>query len=153
MTSLEIQSCSAEATWELGHQIGCRAIGGEIIGLIGPLGAGKTVFVQGLAAGLAVKESPVTSPTFVMMNRYEGRLAFCHIDFYRLDGPLAPIWLSEYLDWGGVTAIEWVDKIALLNEERITVQLKDTGDNTRKLICTFSPSLQYLIPSGVCHHG
>ena len=101
-----------EATFEFGKQIGLLAKGGEVIGLIGPLGSGKTVFVPGLASGLLVTQSAITSPTFVIMNLYKGRLPLCHIDLYRLDTPIETIGLEEYLEWEGVTAIEWADKAA-----------------------------------------
>ena len=89
------------------------AVGGEVIGLIGSLGSGKTVFVQGMAEGLGVN-GHIASPTFVIMNLYRGRLAFSHIDLYRLDAPLETIGLDEYINWDGVTAIEWADKACLL---------------------------------------
>ncbi len=108
--SLSLLLDSEWATFNFGKQIGCRAKGGEVIGLIGPLGSGKTVFVQGLAAGLGVADSIVTSPTFVIMNLYKGRLPLCHIDLYRFDKPIETIGLEEYLEWNGVTAIEWADK-------------------------------------------
>ncbi len=99
------------ATFSFGKRIGTCAKGGEVIGLIGPLGAGKTVFVRGLAAGLAVSDVAITSPTFVIMNLYQGRLPLCHLDLYRFDALPETIGLNEYLDWEGVTAIEWADKM------------------------------------------
>ena len=91
--------------------------GGEIIALIGDLGAGKTVFSQGLANGLGIKEK-VNSPTFVVMKIYDVEYdkikIFCHIDAYRLSSftELEAIWVSDYLGQkDAVTVIEWADKV------------------------------------------
>ena len=72
-------------TFRLGRQVGGQLIGGEILLLSGPLGAGKTVFVKGIAAGLELDPAEVTSPTFTLVNPYSGRLTLYHIDLYRLD--------------------------------------------------------------------
>ncbi|MFQ5950199.1 MAG: tRNA (adenosine(37)-N6)-threonylcarbamoyltransferase complex ATPase subunit type 1 TsaE, partial [Nitrospiria bacterium] len=74
-----------EETFRLGGAFGVTAAGGEVIALIGPLGAGKTLFVQGLAEGLEVTGSCVRSPTFTLIHQHEGRLPLYHIDLYRLD--------------------------------------------------------------------
>jgi tRNA threonylcarbamoyladenosine biosynthesis protein TsaE len=111
------------------------AVGGEVIGLIGPLGSGKTVFVQGLAEGLGVN-GHITSPTFVIMNLYQGRLPFSHIDLYRFDAPLETIGLDEYINWDGVTAIEWADKAVLKEigqEIGMIVEILDIGENQRRI--------------------
>ena len=122
----------AKETFLLGKQIGLSAVGGEIIGLIGPLGTGKTVFVQGLAEGLGITDSAITSPTFVIMNLYQGRLPLCHIDLYRFDAPLETIGLDEYLNWKGVTAIEWADK-KVIKEMGMIVEILDVGENQRRI--------------------
>jgi tRNA threonylcarbamoyladenosine biosynthesis protein TsaE len=128
----------AEQTFLLGKQVGMSAVGGEVIGLIGPLGAGKTVFVQGLAEGLGITNGPIVSPTFVIMNLYQGRLPLCHIDLYRFDAPLESIGLDEYLKgcdpggWNGVTAIEWADK-AIIKEMGMIVEIVDAGENQRRI--------------------
>ncbi len=132
-----------QATFEFGKQIGYRAKGGEVIGLIGPLGSGKTVFVQGLAAGLAVTGSAVTSPTFVIMNLYRGRLPLCHIDLYRFDAPIETIGLEEYLAWEGVTAIEWADKMAE-NALDVIIELAYAGVDQRKMTLKTDSDHTYL---------
>src|ERR1044071_8180653 len=76
---------SAEETFELARRIGERATGGEVFLLHGDLGAGKTVFAKGIGAGLGIDPVDVTSPTFTLVNMYEGRLRFYHIDLYRLE--------------------------------------------------------------------
>ena len=79
-------TCRDESeTFSVGKQLGSQLRGGEILLLDGPLGAGKTIFVKGLAAGLDVDADEVTSPSFTLVNPYRGRLPFFHIDLYRLD--------------------------------------------------------------------
>lgn len=88
--------------------------GGEIIGLVGELGAGKTSFVRGLAEGLGVgKEAWIRSPTFTLINEYHGRLAIYHIDLYRIGdrADLESLGLREYLYSDGVSLIEWFERL------------------------------------------
>ena len=149
-------SNSAQSTFLLGKQIGMSAVGGEVIGLIGPLGAGKTVFVQGLAEGLGVTDA-INSPTFVIMNLYQqGRpqtascLPLCHIDLYRFDAPLETIGLDEYLHWNGVTAIEWADK-TIIKEIGFIVEILDAsvttpaGENQRRITLKATPATDHLL--------
>ena len=107
----EVESHSVEETMALGRQVAQRLQGGEILALTGELGAGKTVFVKGLAEGLGIKDV-ITSPTFVLVKTYEGRLVLHHIDFYRLETPadLDSIGIDDYVQSGGVLAIEWAEK-------------------------------------------
>lgn len=107
-------TCSTESvdqTRELAAAVAGLVSGGDLIVLVGDLGAGKTVFVQGLAAALGV-EGPVTSPTFTLANRYEGRLVVNHLDVYRFEGldEVRDLALPELLE-SGVTLIEWGDTI------------------------------------------
>lgn len=99
-------------TFELGRQCAATLVGGDVLALVGDLGAGKTQFVKGLAAGLGAS-SEASSPTFTLIHEYPGgRLPLFHIDLYRLesaDEALA-IGIEEYLDGDGVTAVEWADK-------------------------------------------
>ena len=103
---------SPEATWSVGEFVGKRLKAGMVLCLTGDLGAGKTLFTKGVAAGLGVKED-VTSPSFTLMNLYDGRLPVAHFDLYRLDdgGDLDEIGFYEYADEPvGVAIIEWADK-------------------------------------------
>ncbi len=106
----------AEQTFELGAHIGERLTGGEVLLLDGPLGAGKTVFVKGVAVGLGIDADEVTSPSFTLVNRYmEGRLTLYHLDLYRLDGGINAahaVDLDDLLtDERGVIAIEWGERL------------------------------------------
>lgn len=103
---------SPEATWSVGEFVGKRLKAGMVLCLTGDLGAGKTLFTKGVAAGLGVK-ADVTSPSFTLMNLYDGRLPVTHFDLYRLDdeGDLDEIGFYEYADEPvGVAVIEWADK-------------------------------------------
>jgi tRNA threonylcarbamoyladenosine biosynthesis protein TsaE len=107
-----IISRSAEETFAAGHAHAASVQPGDVLALVGDLGAGKTQWVKGLAAGLG-SDAPVTSPTFTLIHEYHGgRLPLYHIDCYRLEGPgeLLGIGLDEYLDGRGVLVIEWADK-------------------------------------------
>jgi len=111
----EFVSSSPEETFNYGHQLGARLEGGEILLLSGPLGAGKTMFVKGICAALGIAEDEVTSPSFTLVNPYEGRLRLYHIDLYRLDeGASAAhaVDLDELLsDERAVIVIEWAERM------------------------------------------
>ena len=106
---------NAAETFALGQQLGAQLRGGEIILLDGPLGAGKTVFVKGLASALAIDPEEVTSPSFTLVNPYVGRLPLFHIDLYRLDEGAAAanaVDLEELLsDERAVVVIEWAERL------------------------------------------
>ncbi len=101
------------ATERLGEHLGRLAEPGDVLTLIGELGSGKTTFVRGLAKGLDVPpEVAVVSPTFTLVNEYTGRLPLYHIDLYRVDaGEREELGLDEYIYGGGVTAIEWAERL------------------------------------------
>ena len=111
----EWQTHNADETFALGKQIGAQLKGGEILLLDGPLGAGKTVFVKGLASALDVDPEEVTSPSFTLVNPYAGRLPLFHIDLYRLDEGAAAanaVDLEELLtDERAVIVIEWAERL------------------------------------------
>lgn len=106
----EWQTQNAEETLDLGKRIGSQLVGGEILLLDGPLGAGKTVFVKGLASALGIDPEEVTSPSFTLVNPYTGRLQLFHLDLYRLEE--------------GVTAAHAVDLEELLADERAVVVIE-----------------------------
>jgi tRNA threonylcarbamoyladenosine biosynthesis protein TsaE len=103
---------SVDDTRALAGEIAGLAEPGDLIVLAGDLGTGKTAFAQGFARGLGVEE-PVTSPAFVLVRTYEGRLPMVHLDVYRLDHmqELVDLGISELLDDGAVTLVEWGDAV------------------------------------------
>jgi tRNA threonylcarbamoyladenosine biosynthesis protein TsaE len=109
----EIRTSNPAETEAVGESLGRAARGGELIGLVGELGAGKTCLVRGLARGLGIDAARVHSPTFVMATEYGGgRLPLHHVDLYRLDGPVDDAgWLREVLYGDGVAVVEWFDRL------------------------------------------
>ena len=110
----------------------CR--GGEVIALCGELGAGKTTLIKGVAEGLGVRPEEVHSPTFVLMNVYEGRLPLYHFDFYRLDrtDEIVRLDYEEYLGGDGVAVIEWADRMRdLLPSDHLQVDMEHRGEQSR----------------------
>jgi tRNA threonylcarbamoyladenosine biosynthesis protein TsaE len=108
-------SQEAAETFSLGHQVGAQLTGGEVLLLSGPLGAGKTVFVKGIADSLGLDPSDVTSPTFTLVNPHLGRLTLYHIDLYRLDegaSAAQAVDLDELLvDEEAVLVVEWAERL------------------------------------------
>jgi tRNA threonylcarbamoyladenosine biosynthesis protein TsaE len=130
----EIVTASAEETEELGAALGRAAQGGELLGLVGELGTGKTCLVRGLAAGLGIAPEHVHSPTFVIVHEHHGgRLVLQHVDLYRLERPSdeEPL-LREVLYGPGVAAVEWFDRLpADAGEEALLVTLRHLGGDRR----------------------
>jgi len=129
-------ACSTAAVDEtraLGGAVAAVVDTGDVLVLVGDLGAGKTAFVQGFAAILGVT-APVTSPTFTLANRYEGRLVVNHLDVYRFDCPeeVRDLALPEILD-EGVTLVEWGDTVSsALGAEHLSVTIRfGSGENDR----------------------
>lgn len=129
---LTAETDSAEATKQIACRLGAELQAGDFIALVGPLGAGKTAFVQGLADGLG-SEGSVTSPTFVLMRLHRGRVPLAHADAYRLAGAadLADIGLSDWME-DSVIALEWADTVSeALPPERIEVQIEYADEGRR----------------------
>ena len=127
---------SPEETQARGERLGARLQPGSVVACIGELGAGKTCFLQGVCRGLGV-ESGVTSPTFVLVNQYRGRLPVYHLDAYRTETltELIDIGVDELLHGNGVTVIEWADKLLpLLPPHTITVAITGLGDEPRRIV-------------------
>jgi tRNA threonylcarbamoyladenosine biosynthesis protein TsaE len=131
----ELVSASPEETQDAGERLG-RGLGpGAVVALTGELGAGKTCFIQGLVRGLGVT-TLATSPTFVLVNQYRGRVPVYHVDAYRTESltELIDLGLLELMGGDGVTVIEWADKLrALLPSDAIHVQIEGVGDEPRVL--------------------
>ncbi len=136
MSAIQFTSRSPEQTVEFGRHLGAQLKGGEVIAIAGPLGSGKTHLIKGIAVGAgAADDSIVNSPTFVLVNQYEGRLDIYHIDAYRLDS-LAEFEMLGFDDLcypESVVLIEWADKIeaALGATNLIHVALSHTGPTSR----------------------
>lgn len=129
---------SADETFELGRRIGEMLQGGDIILLRGDLGAGKSVLARGLARGLDIA-CPMPSPTFTLMQPYEGRIPFYHFDLYRLDAPdeFYEAGLDEYAFGSGVSVIEWPDCADLALDNCFEVEiLRGRTDDERKITVT-----------------
>lgn len=109
---MEYLTRSAEETERLGERLGRTLAGGEVLAYEGELGMGKTAFTRGLARGLGFT-GRVTSPTFTIVNEYEGRLPLFHFDMYRLgdEEELFDIGWEDYLSRGGVIAVEWSERV------------------------------------------
>jgi tRNA threonylcarbamoyladenosine biosynthesis protein TsaE len=133
----KLVSTSHQHTDRLGQVIGRVLRGGEMIALYGPLGAGKTALVRGIAQGLGASPLAVTSPTFVVIHEYDqGRLPFAHVDLYRIRTPreLESTGLIDYFSGQTVTAVEWADKgQAALPQDRIEITLNHRSARSRTI--------------------
>ncbi|HEX9822440.1 MAG TPA: tRNA (adenosine(37)-N6)-threonylcarbamoyltransferase complex ATPase subunit type 1 TsaE [Methylomirabilota bacterium] len=124
---------TADETAAAGEALGRTLVAGDVVALYGELGAGKTCFVQGLARGLDVAGHP-TSPTFVLVNEYRGRLPVHHVDAYRTAslGELIDLGLLDLMGGDGVTLLEWADKAEpLLPARTVRVRIEGVGDEAR----------------------
>jgi tRNA threonylcarbamoyladenosine biosynthesis protein TsaE len=146
---LKWTSKAADETQQLAEQIGRLASGGMVIALVGELGSGKTVFVQGLARGLQVPERyRVTSPSFTIVNEYPGRCRLVHIDLYRIEKrvDLQDLGLPDLLHGEGVAAVEWAERLQQdLPGEHLIVELKIIDDETRQILIRASGSKSKLL--------
>ena len=136
MSIKEFKSSSAEMTKEIAAEFAKELKPNDVLCMYGDLGAGKTAFVQGLATGLGVSEY-VNSPTFTIVNEYEGDLPLYHFDVYRIgdSSEMFDIGFDEYLDGDGVTVIEWaelIEDILPVHRYNITI-LKSDDDNLREI--------------------
>ena len=136
--SKEFITHSAEETFELAYGIGESVNGGETFLLSGDLGAGKTVFAKGIAAGLDIDPAEVNSPTFTLINIHNGRLRFYHLDLYRLSGrgdEVFDLGLSEMLsEPEAVMVIEWAERLdwmSIPGSSRVFIE--DLGGDLRRI--------------------
>ena len=135
MNSLELITHSPEETQALGKRLGKIAAAGDVILLVGKLGAGKTCLTQGIAWGLG-SDDYAASPSFVLVRELYGRLPLYHVDFYRLENleEIAELGLDEYFYGKGVTVVEWAEKApALLPPEHLLIEMEYVSDNERRL--------------------
>src|SRR5262245_30647940 len=133
--SKTIELPDLDATVALGRDLGQRLFAGAVVALVGQLGAGKTHLARAIAEGLGVPDGRlVTSPTFVLMQEYRGRLPVYHFDTYRLasEAAFADLGVEEYLDGDGVCLVEWADRVlGCLPEEHLRITLAITGPTCR----------------------
>jgi tRNA threonylcarbamoyladenosine biosynthesis protein TsaE len=138
----EIRSASPDETEAAGEALGETLGPGAVVALTGELGAGKTCFIRGLARGLGARTG-VTSPTFVLINEYRGRLSVHHVDLYRLESftEVMDLGIPELMAGDGVTLIEWADKLGpLLPVDAIRVHVDGLGDEPRQISIDVPPA-------------
>ena len=134
--SITIKTTSVKETIAIGKKLGKLMSPGDVIYLTGELGAGKTCFVKGIAKGLGIRGKDITSPTFIIINEYKGKIPLYHIDLYRIGviEDLRDIGMDEIVYGKGVTAIEWAERIKdVLPDERLDITLKWVDDKTRSI--------------------
>jgi tRNA threonylcarbamoyladenosine biosynthesis protein TsaE len=140
MTPWVVLSTSTRMTMDLGRRLANLVQGGEIIGLRGELGTGKTTFVRGFCAGIEVSHKAwVRSPTFTLINEYQGRLPVYHIDLYRIGRAeeIDALNLREYLYSDGVSLIEWIERLPADEiEEYLDVSLAHRDKSKRQVTFT-----------------
>ena len=132
---MEFITNSPEETEAIGAALGKLLVPGTVIAYKGDLGAGKTAFTRGLSRGLGCREL-VTSPTYTIVNEYlGGRLPLFHFDMYRLHSSddLFDIGWDDYLDRGGVCAVEWSENVADAMEDAMVITIDKLGDSSRKI--------------------
>ena len=145
-------SYNEEETEKLGRALGDVLEAGTVVALIGELGAGKTRLVQGVAAAMGVERKLVNSPTFILIQEYEGRLPIYHFDTYRLRD------VDEFLELGaeelmgteGVCLIEWADRVAdVLPDDHLRIEIAVTGPSERVFLITATGPKSERILSGL----
>lgn len=133
-----------DATIALGKEIGQQLVAGDVLVLDGDLGAGKTTFTKGLAAGLEIPDI-IKSPTFTIIHEYQdGRLPLYHMDAYRLEnGGAEDLGLEEYFDGDGVSVVEWAEFVAdELPADFLAIHFKRTDDDNTRIL-EFEPHGQH----------
>lgn len=134
MEQIEYISKDPSETIEIGELIGRNSRRGQLYAVYGDLGAGKTQFVKGIARGIGVPDwEYVVSPTFTLMNVYEGNMTLCHVDLYRISsGDLPDLDIEEFLA-DGIVVVEWAERSSWW-EGVIEVHIKITGEMDRKIV-------------------
>jgi tRNA threonylcarbamoyladenosine biosynthesis protein TsaE len=151
--TMVIESRSPHETKSWGRRLASLLEGGELLGLIGDLGAGKTCFIKGLARGLNLREEDILSPTFTMIQEHHGRFPLYHIDLYRLEeATLDDLGLREYLFSEGVAAVEWFERLRGGAEmEYLAVRISYVGANMRRIELSAGDSRHAQIISKLKH--
>src|SRR5947209_19333151 len=136
--SVTIELPDLEATEAFGRRLAGLLFPGAVVGLVGPLGAGKTHLVRAVGEGLGIAAGGlVSSPTFVLIQEYDARLPVYHFDAYRLrgEGEFFDLGAHEYFEGDGVCLVEWADRVpGCLPRERLSIRLEITGETSRRAI-------------------
>jgi tRNA threonylcarbamoyladenosine biosynthesis protein TsaE len=155
MSSFTVESQSLEQTQQIGRALAELLRPGDVVGLVGELGAGKTHLVQAIAAGLQATDDFVHSPTFVLIQEYAGRIPVCHIDAYRLKDvdEFLELGADELLGADNVCLIEWADRVAeALPADRLTIHITATGETARRLEFASGGQRSHAIVDGIARH-
>ncbi|MSQ28715.1 MAG: tRNA (adenosine(37)-N6)-threonylcarbamoyltransferase complex ATPase subunit type 1 TsaE [Dehalococcoidia bacterium] len=147
--SFELVTAGPEQTFRAGEGLAPLLVAGDVVLLEGPLGAGKTRFTQGLAKGLGIAQ-PLTSPTFVLMNEYQGRLMLYHIDLYRIEAEAEAVelGLDDYFFGDGVCVVEWPDRApSAMPAGHLLIRLEHASESSRCLtFAAAGPRAEALLP-------
>ncbi|BDV43377.1 tRNA (adenosine(37)-N6)-threonylcarbamoyltransferase complex ATPase subunit type 1 TsaE [Geotalea uraniireducens] len=151
-------TASADETVKLGEELGKQLGPGSFIAVYGDLGAGKTQFARGVAAGLGVdRTQPITSPTYTLVNEYQGRLPFYHFDLYRLHDhyDVVELGFEEYFYGQGVCLVEWAERITdTLPALRLDITISRSGENARRFeFQPFGSLYESILKKCFDHHG
>ncbi len=133
---MKILSYCEKDTIEIGKVLGRALKPGDVIGLVGELGSGKTTLVKGIASGLKLSDKDeISSPTFVLIKEYKGRIPLFHFDLYRLESldDISHLGVDEYLFDQGVCVIEWAERMKMLLPDYFEIKIKITDLNEREL--------------------
>jgi tRNA threonylcarbamoyladenosine biosynthesis protein TsaE len=137
---MQIDLPDLDATVALGHRLGPLLTSGQVVALVGPLGAGKTQLVRAIAEGLGLADSRmVCSPTFVLQHDYPGRIPIHHFDAYRLrsEEEFLDLGVEEWMEGPGVCLIEWADRVAgCLPADHLQIELRIVSETARQAIVT-----------------
>jgi len=140
MIARVVETASEAETLDLARAVAARLAPGAVVLLRGDLGAGKTAFVRGLADGLGVPDDQVSSPTFTLVQVYQGRLPLLHADLYRITtAEVEDLGLDEAGE-AGVLAIEWAEKLARPIPGAWAILLEDLGDDRRRITIDTPPA-------------
>ncbi len=131
--SIDVITRSEAETAAVGARLAQGLRPGDVIHLLGDLGAGKTVFVRGLVSGLGLDPDDVSSPTFTLIQEYRGPVTLFHVDLYRLAGAEVSDLELDALTADGIVAIEWADRLPTPDARAIIVRIDDAGDDERRV--------------------